>query len=249
MPSAAAIALPADSPTSSEPTRPGLTATATAARSARATPARVRASSITGMIRSTWARDATSGTTPRHLAWSNSWLATTLDSTVRSRAIIAAAVSSHVVSIASSGMARRILPGRHDAAPCREARSPRQTPGDSGFAYHLACDGHPGSPNAPVSPDFRPGLCVKRARVHRLTAGHDPQLHRLTAGYDAQLHRLTAGHDPQLHRLTAGHDAQLHRLTAGHDARLTPAAGGRPSENDTMSCFACSQKSYHMPAP
>jgi len=72
MPSAAAIALPADRPTSSEPTSPGLTATATATRSARLMPARVSASSITGMIRSTWARDATSGTTPRHRAWSNS---------------------------------------------------------------------------------------------------------------------------------------------------------------------------------
>ena len=98
--------LAAESPTSSEPTRPGRTATATASSEALEILARERASSITGMIRSTCARDATSGTTPRQRACKSSWLATTLDSTSRARVTTAAAVSSQVVSIASSGTVR-----------------------------------------------------------------------------------------------------------------------------------------------
>ena len=99
----AAIPLAADRPTRSEPTNPGRTATATASMPALAIPERARASSITGTIRSTWAREASSGTTPRHRAWSSSWLATTLESTTRERSMTAAAVSSQVVSIANSG--------------------------------------------------------------------------------------------------------------------------------------------------
>jgi len=98
------MAFAAASPTSSEPTSPGRTATATASSSDRAMPDRRTASSITGMIRSTWAREAISGTTPRHRACSCSWLATTLASTSRDRVTTAAAVSSQVVSIARSGM-------------------------------------------------------------------------------------------------------------------------------------------------
>ena len=60
----AQIAFAAVSPTSSEPARPGVFATATASKSASVRPALRSASSITGRIRSTCARDAISGTTP-----------------------------------------------------------------------------------------------------------------------------------------------------------------------------------------
>ena len=59
-----ASVLAAISPTSSDPASPGRLATATASRSASVTPAFASASSITGRIRSTCARDAISGTTP-----------------------------------------------------------------------------------------------------------------------------------------------------------------------------------------
>ena len=42
-------------------------------------------------------------------------------------------------------------------------RSPRRKPGDSGYDHHPACHADPGTPNGPVSPDFRPGLVVKHA--------------------------------------------------------------------------------------
>jgi hypothetical protein len=49
---------------SSEPAKPGVLATATASKSANFKLAFRKASSITGKIRSTCARDAISGTTP-----------------------------------------------------------------------------------------------------------------------------------------------------------------------------------------
>ena len=60
----AQIVLAAVSPTSNEPARPGVLATATASKSASVRPALRSASSITGRIRSTCAREAISGTTP-----------------------------------------------------------------------------------------------------------------------------------------------------------------------------------------
>ena len=57
-----------------------------------------------GIIRSTCAREAISGTTPLQRACSSSWLATTLERIRLSGEIIAAAVSSQVVSMARSGM-------------------------------------------------------------------------------------------------------------------------------------------------
>ena len=65
-------------------------------------------------------------------------------------------------------------------------------------------------PNNPVSPDFRPGLFIKRA-----------------PGPEGRV--STSERRPA---------KRVRRLIAGHDARLAPADGGPPSENDTMPCFA-----------
>ena len=93
------IALAAVSPTSSEPARPGVLATATASRSASVMFALRSASSMTGRIRSTWAREAISGTTPPNRWCSASCEATTEESTSSWSVTTAAAVSSQVVSM------------------------------------------------------------------------------------------------------------------------------------------------------
>ena len=51
-----------------------------------------------------------------------------------------------------------------------QPRSPRRKPGDSGSEPHSAYGTDPGTPNGPVSPDFRPGLFVKRASGPEETA-------------------------------------------------------------------------------
>ena len=58
------------------------------------------ASSTTGVSRSTWARPATSGTTPPKRACRSTWLDTTELLTIRPSSTTAAAVSSHEVSMA-----------------------------------------------------------------------------------------------------------------------------------------------------
>ena len=42
-------------------------------------------------------------------------------------------------------------------------KSPRRKPGDSGHDHHPTCHADPVTPNDPVSPDFRPGLFLKRS--------------------------------------------------------------------------------------
>jgi hypothetical protein len=66
-------------PTSSEPTSPGPSVTATAEMSSQSTPAADHASSSTGTIQRKWARAATSGTIPPVAACIATWLATTLE--------------------------------------------------------------------------------------------------------------------------------------------------------------------------
>jgi hypothetical protein len=68
-------------PTSSAPTSPGPDVTATALRSGPVTPASARACSTMEVIISTWARLASSGTTPPKAACRSIWLATTDDRT------------------------------------------------------------------------------------------------------------------------------------------------------------------------
>src|SRR5215213_951922 len=97
-----ASALAALMPTSSEPTRPGPTVQATASTSGPWRPASTRASATTGVSSSTWARLATSGTTPPKRACRSTWLDTTEERTSVPSRTTAAAVSSQLVSIPSS---------------------------------------------------------------------------------------------------------------------------------------------------
>ena len=92
----------ADTPTRSEPTRPGPYVAATASISSSAMPACTMASAITGFSISTWARDAISGTTPPKRAWRSIWLEITDESCVRPSRTTAAAVSSQELSMPST---------------------------------------------------------------------------------------------------------------------------------------------------
>src|SRR5215208_2280099 len=94
-----ARALAALMPTSSDPTRPGPTVQATASTSGPWSPASTRASATTGVSSSTWARLATSGTTPPKRAWRSTWLDTTEERTSVPSRTTAAAVSSQLVSM------------------------------------------------------------------------------------------------------------------------------------------------------
>ena len=68
----AAIAFAAERPIRSDPINPGRMATATAVICECFIPALFIAWSMIGMMRSTCAREAISGTTPRQRAWSSS---------------------------------------------------------------------------------------------------------------------------------------------------------------------------------
>ena len=48
-----------------------------------------------------------------------------------------------------------------------QIKSPRRKPGDTGSEHRPTCHADPGTPTDAVSPDFRPGLFVKR--VSRLS--------------------------------------------------------------------------------
>jgi len=82
--------------------RPGPEVAATAPTLLPSTPASTRASATTGVSSSTWARLATSGTTPPKRECRSVWLLTTEDSTSRPSTTTAAAVSSHEVSMPST---------------------------------------------------------------------------------------------------------------------------------------------------
>src|ERR1051325_6811175 len=103
---AMATALAAAIPTSSAPTRPGPTVTATASIPGKATPASSRARSIIGLIASRWAREAISGTTPPNRSWRWAWLDSRLERTVRPSSTTATAVSSQEVSMPSRSIWR-----------------------------------------------------------------------------------------------------------------------------------------------
>src|SRR5262245_15194643 len=101
-PRAKASALAAETPTRSEPIRPGRYVTAMPASSSSATPARARASSTTGIMARRCERPAISGTTPRKGACSATWLSTTEERISRPRRTTAAAVSSQEDSMPST---------------------------------------------------------------------------------------------------------------------------------------------------
>src|ERR671919_443581 len=96
---ARAIALAVATPPRSAPASPGPRVTARASISRHVAPACSRASSMMGLSRSTWAREASSGTTPPNRAWMSCWLESTLDRTLTPSSTTAAAVSSHDVSM------------------------------------------------------------------------------------------------------------------------------------------------------
>ena len=98
-PVASATAFAAAIPTRSAPTRPGPTVTATVSRSPNPTPAATRASSISGFNASTWARAATSGTTPPNRSCRWTCEAIRFERTVKPSSTTATAVSSHEVSM------------------------------------------------------------------------------------------------------------------------------------------------------
>src|SRR5918995_2194055 len=104
-PVANAIDLAAAIPTSSAPTRPGPTVTATPSSSRNPHPAVSSAASISGLSAWTCARLASSGTTPPKRSCTSTWLAMRLASTV-SLSTTATAVSSHDVSMPSTFTAR-----------------------------------------------------------------------------------------------------------------------------------------------
>src|SRR5512141_646854 len=97
-PVANAIAFAPARPTTSAPTSPGPIVTATASMSAKRHPACSSASSRSGFSASTWARLASSGTTPPKRACRSTWLEMTFESATRS-STTATAVSSQEVSI------------------------------------------------------------------------------------------------------------------------------------------------------
>src|SRR5690554_1753884 len=86
-------------PTNSDPASPGPRVTAIASTSPNCTPASLNASDTTGLIASMCARDATSGNTPPYGACSAICDATTFDRIVSPSRTMAAAVSSHEVSM------------------------------------------------------------------------------------------------------------------------------------------------------
>ena len=100
IPVAKAIAFAYVSPTSREPARPGPEVAATASRLLQVMEARSSASRTTGTTARRCSRDASSGTTPPYLPWTENWLATTEERTHVSSSITAAAVSSQELSIA-----------------------------------------------------------------------------------------------------------------------------------------------------
>src|SRR6266540_2328019 len=106
-PVATTTAFAAAIPTSRAPTNPGPTVTATPSRSANRHPARSSASSMSGFRVCTWAREATSGTTPPNRACRSAWLATRLARTIRPSWMTATAVSSHEVSMPRTLMGAR----------------------------------------------------------------------------------------------------------------------------------------------
>src|SRR5687768_14234889 len=103
-----AAAFANDTPTRSEPTRPGPCVTAIAPTSAKPSPAPASAASTTPQMSRTCCREASSGTTPPHSRWISVCDATTFERSSHGRArspvslTTAAAVSSHDVSIAST---------------------------------------------------------------------------------------------------------------------------------------------------
>src|SRR4051812_22837909 len=97
-----ATALAPFSPMRSEPARPGPFVAAMTSISSQPTSACSIASRITGTRAWTWARDASSGTTPPYGRCRAIWLATALPSTQRPSRTTAAAVSSHELSIANT---------------------------------------------------------------------------------------------------------------------------------------------------
>src|SRR5438270_9197355 len=88
-------------PTNNEPTRPGPSVTATAAKSDKTNPLWLRASRTTGTTARRCSREASSGTTPPYLPCVSSCDATTDERTPSPSSTTAAAVSSHELSIAS----------------------------------------------------------------------------------------------------------------------------------------------------
>src|SRR5438132_4724385 len=97
--SARASAFAAAIPTRSAPTSPGPTVTATPSMSLIHMPASTRASVMSGLMLSRWAREATSGTTPPKRSCRWAWLDSRFDMTFRPSATMATAVSSQDVSI------------------------------------------------------------------------------------------------------------------------------------------------------
>src|SRR5439155_1659453 len=93
-----ANALAALTPTKRAPARPGPMVAATASTPS-VTPPSTRASAVTGVRSSTWARLAISGTTPPKRAWRSTWLETTDERMAAPLAKTAAAVSSQDVSM------------------------------------------------------------------------------------------------------------------------------------------------------
>ena len=75
-------------------------------------PAAARASASTGVSSSTWARPASSGTTPPYLACRSIWLLTTEETITEPSSTTDAAVSSHEVSIPRTRTTERpTMPG------------------------------------------------------------------------------------------------------------------------------------------
>ena len=100
-PVASATDLAAAIPTSSAPTSPGPTVTATPPRSPKSRPVASNAWPSNGLSASTCARAATSGTTPPNRSCRCSWRAIRFARTVKPSSTIAIAVSSQEVSIPS----------------------------------------------------------------------------------------------------------------------------------------------------
>src|SRR2546423_11775777 len=128
-PSASATAFAAAIPTSSAPTSPGPTVTATASTSPTRISASFIARSIIGLMASTCAREATSGTTPPNRSCRCVWLETRFARTHRPSSTTATAVSSQEVSIPRtrtrlpSEISGRLGPGRNVLDDVLEALS------------------------------------------------------------------------------------------------------------------------------
>src|SRR6266567_339665 len=218
-----ATAFAAASPTSSAPTRPGPTVTATASTSPNQIPASVRASVSSGLTFSRWAREAISGTTPPNRSCRWAWLDSRFDRIFRPSSTTATAVSSQEVSIPRTripalGLAEdaagQIAHDGGEPAPVA-GRSNLVGPHHQGVLPGLLVVALPD----PDGPEAEPSVQALRTRVRHTHL----QRHRAGTHADALAHQLEqeAGADlPPVMGRVHGDRGDVGLVAVGHHASV-----------------------------